>query len=368
VGFTFHHMDGRLYWDESAWYAFSLQQVEDDIEAAAADVHELCLALVAEAVTSEALMQRLAIPPSARDYIAESWRRRDPSLYGRFDFAYDGAGPPKLYEYNADTPTSVFEAGVFQWLWLEARIADGALPAGADQFNSLHDKLRERWAAIGPKDRPLHFASDAAAVEDRQTVRYLEDLALQAGLQPSFVAVEAIGVTSDGRFVDEADRPIEALFKLHPWEEMLRAPYAEHLPASGTRFFEPPWKAILSNKGILPLLWERHPGHPNLLPAYFGHDRRREALGESYVVKPLFSREGANILLVENGREDPVLDGGYGEEGRVFQALHPLPDFGGVYPVVGAWMVGDEPAGMGVREDADRVTKNFSRFIPHAIV
>lgn len=368
MGFTYHHMDGQLYWDERAFYGFSLEQIEGDVEAAAEAVHELCLALVAEAMGSEAIMHALAVPPDARDWIADSWRRREPSLYGRFDFAYDGAGPPKLYEYNADTPTSVFEAGVFQWLWLEGRIADGTLPAGADQFNSLHDKLRERLAAIGPATGPLHFASDVAAVEDRQTVRYLEDLAAQAGLEPRFTAIDAIGVTSDGRFVDEEDRPIGALFKLHPWEEILRAPYARHLAGSGTRWIEPPWKAILSNKGILPLLWERHPGHPNLLPAYFGHDRRRSELGRSFVEKPLFSREGADIRLVEDGRADPVLKGGYGAEGRIFQALHPLPDFGDVYPVIGAWMVGDAPAGMGVREDADRVTKNFSRFVPHAIL
>lgn len=361
-------MDGQLYWDESVWYAFTIEQVEDDLEAAAAAVHELCLALVSEVVGSEELMQRLAIPPSSRDYIAESWRQRDPSLYGRFDFAYDGQGPAKLYEYNADTPTSVFEAGVFQWLWLEDQIAAGALPPEADQFNSLHDKLRDRWGLIGPKAGPLHFASDASAIEDRQTVRYLEDVAVQAGLTPKFVPVEGIGVDENGRFLDEDDEEIRALFKLHPWEEMLRLPYAEHLATSGTRFIEPPWKAILSNKGILPLLWERHPSHPNLLPAYFGHDRRRAELGDSWVAKPLFSREGANIELVEEGRKHEVLDQGYGAEGRVFQAFHPLPNFGDVYPVIGAWMVGDEPAGMGVREDRELVTKNFSRFVPHAIV
>ena len=368
VGFTFHHLDNALYWDERAWYAFSLKQVEDHIEAAADEVHAMCLSLVDEVVRSEELMQDLAIPPSARDYVRRSWEGREPSLYGRFDFAYDGASPPKLYEYNADTPTSVFEAGVFQWLWLEDLIASVALPADADQFNSLHDKLRDRWAAIGPTAGVLHFASDAHAIEDRQTVRYLEDVAAQAGLTSKFTAVESIGLRDDGRFVDADDAVIEALFKLHPWEEMLRLPYAQNLAGSGTRFFEPAWKSILSNKGILPLLWERHRGHPNLLPAFFNQDPRKSELGKSYVRKPLFSREGANILLVEEGRQHPVLDQGYGEEGRIVQALHPLPDFEGNYPVIGAWMVGDEPAGMGIREDNDRVTKNFSRFVPHAIV
>ena len=38
---------------------------------------------------------------------------------------------------------------------------------------------------------------------------------------------------------------------------------------SKVQLIEPPWKAILSNKGVLPLLWQRHEGHPNLLPAFF---------------------------------------------------------------------------------------------------
>jgi glutathionylspermidine synthase len=32
---------------------------------------------------------------------------------------------------------------------------------------------------------------------------------------------------------------------------------------------EPPWKLILGNKAILPLLWEMFPDHENLLPSYF---------------------------------------------------------------------------------------------------
>jgi glutathionylspermidine synthase len=86
------------------------------------------------------------------------------------------------------------------------------------------------------------------------------------------------------------------------------------------------------------------------------------------VRKPLFSREGANIELVARGRRARVLDHGYGEEGHIRQALHPLTRFDGHYPVIGAWIVGDEPAGVGVREDRSRVTRNISRFIPHAIL
>jgi glutathionylspermidine synthase len=367
VGFTFHHLDGALYWDERAWYEFTLAQAET-VEDAAAAVHAMCLEFVAEAVDSERIMERLAIPEAARDYVAATWKRGDPSLYGRFDFAYDGAGPPKLYEYNADTPTSIFETAVFQWLWLEARIKDGTMPAGADQFNSLFDQLRDRFRAIFPNGGYVHFSSDAESIEDRQTVKFLEDLAVQAGLEPKFVAIDQIGLDADGRFVDEADDIIQAIFKLYPWEMMLRETYAANVADSRTQFLEPAWKSLLSNKGLLPMLWERHAGHPNLLAAFFEDDPAAASLGDSYVRKPLFSREGANIELVERGVAAPVLDQGYGAEGWIRQALHVPPVFDGNYPVIGAWIVGDQPAGMGIREDVGPVTQNMSRYLPHAIV
>jgi glutathionylspermidine synthase len=368
LGFTFHHLDGRRYWDERAYYSFTLDEVEEGIEAAASELQAMCLALVDEVVKSEALMARLAIPEAARDDVAEAWAAKAPSLYGRFDLAYDGTGPAKLFEYNADTPTSIYETAAFQWLWLEDMIAAGRLPAGADQFNSLYEKLRDRFAALFPAGGFVHFASVADSVEDRQTVRYLEDIAGQAGIEPKFTPIDAIGLDADGRLVDQDNYIIGALFKLYPWEDMLREPYAANLKSSRTLFLEPAWKAVLSNKGLLPLLWERNEGHPNLLPAFFEDDPKAASLGRSYVRKPLFSREGANIELVDEGRRAPVLDQGYGAEGHIRQALQPLTRFGGHYPVVGAWMVGDEPAGVGIREDRSRVTKNFSRFVPHAIL
>lgn len=368
LGFTWRHLDGERYWDERAFYELSLAEVEDGIEAPARELHAMCLDLVDDVVKSEALMARLAIPEASRDDVANSWAARDPSLYGRFDFAYDGAGPAKLYEYNADTPTSIYESAAFQWIWLEDLIAAGRLPADADQFNSLHEKLEQRFRQIFPTGGFVHFASDPDAVEDRQNVKYLEDIAGQAGLEPKFIPVADIGLDGDGRFVDQDNFVIQALFKLYPWEDMFREDYAAKIGASKTRFLEPPWKAVLSNKGMLPLLWARNEGHPNLLPAYFEDDPKAAGLGSSYVRKPLFSREGANIELVDEGRRARVLDQGYGEEGHIRQALHPLTAFDGNYPVIGAWIVGDEPAGIGIREDRSRVTKNLSRFVPHAIM
>jgi glutathionylspermidine synthase len=369
VGFVYHHTEGQAYWDEGVAYAFTLDQVEQDLEPAAAELHDLCLDLVDEVAGSQELMERLAIPAEHRDFVAASWRAKSPSLYGRFDFGYDGQAKPKLYEYNADTPTSVFEAATFQWLWLEELIANGTLPANADQFNSLFETLRDRFKVLFPTGGFVHFASDEDAVEDRQTVRFLEDLALQAGVEPKFVAMDNIGLNEEGQFVDLEGFVLQAAFKLYPWEFMLREPYAAHLNTAKVRWIEPPWKAILSNKGVLPLLWERHRGHPNLLEAYFEGDPAASALGGRFVRKPLFSREGANVEVVGGPEhlDEPVLDQGYGAEGAIVQAYHPPPEFDGKRPVVGAWMVGNEPAGIGIREDDSVVTKNLARFVPHVI-
>jgi glutathionylspermidine synthase len=368
LGFTWRHLDGQRYWDERAYYEFSLPEIEEGIEEPARELHAMCLDLVDEVVRSEELMARLAIPEASRDDVAESWAKKDPSLYGRFDFAYDGRGPAKLFEYNADTPTSIYESAVVQWTWLEALMGEGRLPANADQFNSLHEKLQARFRQIFPAGGFVHFASDPDSVEDRQNVKYLEDIAAQAGIEPKFVPIGEIGLDADGRFIDQDNYLIGALFKLYPWEDMFREDYAGKIRGSKTRFLEPPWKTVLSNKGMLPLLWRRHAGHPNLLPAFFEDDPGSAELANSYVRKPLFSREGANIELVAAGRRAKVLDQGYGEEGHIRQGLHALTPFEGNYPVVGAWMVGDEPAGVGIREDRSRVTKNLSRFVPHVII
>ena len=369
MGFTFHHMDGERYWDERAYYRFSLDEIEQGIETPSAELHYFCRDLVTEVVGSDTLMHRLAIPDAMRDVVAASWKADAPSLYGRFDFAYDGTGPAKLLEYNADTPTSIYETALFQWQWLEDRIADGTLPADADQYNRLHDALVARFGALLTPGSTLHFASVADHEEDRQTVRYLEDTARQAGLDPAFVAIDRIGVDGDGQFVDEENVLIAALFKLYPWEDMLREPYAAHLPATKTMFLEPAWKAILSNKGMLPLLWERHRGHPNLLPAAFADDAEGvAAIGDRFVRKPLFSREGWDIELHDGSAEDRGPEGGYGEEGHIVQALSPLPVFDGQHAVIGSWIVGDEPVALSIREDDGPITRDLARFVPHAII
>jgi len=367
AGFHFHSFDGAPYWDESAYYAFTLAEIEEDIEAPSRDLHALCLAFVARAVEDGAILASLAIPEQAWDAIRTSWRRGDPSLYGRLDLSYGGrgAGPAKLLEYNADTPTALYESAVFQWLWLEDGLAAGRLPVGTDQYNGLHERLVARFAEI--ETRGIAFACFSDGPEDRGTVAYLQDCALQAGLAAPFLPVEAIGLDADGRFVDEADRPIDTLFKLYPWEWMFADPFGRAVGAAPTRFLEPPWKAVLSNKGLLAHLWAMAPGHPNLLPAFFEEDPAKASLGATFVKKPLYAREGANVLIVRDGTVAARGEGPYGAEGFVRQGFAPLPCFDGRHALVGSWIVGDAPAGLGLRESGGLITTDRARFVPHVI-
>lgn len=365
-GFHFHTMYGEPYWDESAYYQFSLRQIETEIEDPTAEIHQMCLQVVDKVVRDDELLRRFQIPEAYWDFIARSWDESEASLYSRLDLVYDGKHPAKLLENNADTPTSLYETGFWQWLWLENKIETSELPGSVDQFNSLQEKLIDRFAALRD-DQPWHFACCKDTAEDRGTVQYLQDCAVQAGIVDRFVYIEDIGRGEDGWLTDQQNRTIDRLFKLYPWEFMLREEFAPLLPEAGVQFFEPPWKALISNKAILPLLWQMFPSHPNLLPAYFEDDPKAATL-KDFVRKPLFAREGCNVGIFKDGDAMESTEGPYGEEGYIVQAYQPLPCFEGNYTLIGSWLIDDEPAGMSIREDAGPVTQDLSRFLPHVIL
>jgi glutathionylspermidine synthase len=370
-GFKFHTMYGDRYWDETAYYQFPLNQIEDGIEDPTAEIHEMCLDVVDKVLRDEQLMQRFQIPREFWDFVAQSWENGDPSLYSRLDFAFDGSGPAKLYENNADTPTSLYETGFWQWLWLADNVDAGKLNKQCDQFNSLQEKLINRFHDLGvlTPDRVLHVSCCKDTEEDLGTVQYLEDCAKAADLSTQFVFVEDIGVDGVGQFTDLKDQVISWMFKLYPWEFMFREEFGQYLPHANVRWLEPPWKSILSNKALLPLLWKMFPNHPNLLPAYFEDELSKSDLSnESFVRKPIFSREGANISIINNGTSAVDSDGPYGEEGFIYQATHLLPRFGEHYTLIGSWLVDNEPAGISIREDSGPITQDMSRYLPHVIL
>ncbi|OZV77264.1 glutathionylspermidine synthase [Micromonospora echinospora] len=354
--------DGELmsYWDESAAYAFDLAEVLR-LEEATEELHRMSVA-AAEHVVARNRYADFGIPAWAAEAVARSLRERPPSLYGRFDLWYDGSWPPKLLEYNADTPTSLVEAGIIQWYWLEQTRPD------LDQWNSLHERLVAAWHRIGRvlHDPTVHvfWSREEDSGEDQMTAGYLAECARQAGLKAELMPIQEIGW--DGRrFVDRFDRPVTTCFKLYPWEWMVAEPYGRLAlePGTPTTWIEPAWKLLLSNKALLAVLWELYPGHELLLPAFLDSPRGMS----EYVVKPLLGREGGSVRIVTADGAEISNPGIYGEEGWCYQEFRALPEFAGNRVVLGSWIVDGESAGAGIRESASLITDGYARFLPHYI-
>ena len=365
-GFAFHTIDGERYWDERGFYQFTEAQVVRDLKAPTQELHAMCLDAVGRIVDSEALMARLAIPPAFFDVVRRSWKAAESHLYGRFDFSYDGNGPAKLIEANYDTPTSLYEAAAFQLIWLEEQIQRGILPAHASQFNTLAEDLVQAFARL-PGQGEFYFSTISGSLEDRGTTDFLRKMAEHAGVRTRHIDLEDIGLSNDGRFVDLQGRPIHRLFKLHAWEHIFHEDFGQAIAECTTQFVEPPWKALISNKGILPLLWEWFEGHPNLLPA-FVDDNPHAPVPKGWVRKPYFSREGANVDIRTDDGQRVFEDGPYNDSSYILQGFAPLPKFADSYTLIGSWVIGNKASGLGIREDDSLITKDSSRFLPHVVV
>lgn len=359
IGFDYHSVDGN-YWQEDACYVFSESQI-DELERVTEDLHRMYFAATNHIIQTGDY-DKLGINDHTATLIEQSFKARLPTLYGRFDLCYDGTNPPKMYEYNADTPTSLFEGSVAQWYWLHAR---GSELSDADQFNSIHERLLLEFQAL-KSEHPLYFTAVAGNQEDYITTRYLQDVAIQAGLDTQFIDIHDIGYRHhDKAFVDLQENSIHQLFKLYPWEWLVEEEFGQYIANSSTQFIEPAYKLLFSNKALLAVLWELFPNHPNLLPAYLDE----KMLGGNYVKKPFFSREGANITLYHDNKTEQT-EGIYGKEGHVYQQAHALPTFTNnqgqtMHTLVGSWIVGHGAAGIGVREDYTAITKDTSLFVPH---
>lgn len=356
LGLLFHSPGGAAYWNESAHYEFDAEEIER-LEKATNELAQMCLDVVEDVLARDRFAD-LKIPSWVVPAIRQSWDDDHPSVYGRFDLGFDGK-QVKLLEYNADTPTSLLEAAVVQWHWLEE------VEPEADQFNDIWEALVAKWTELrtDPGLTAVTFASGDLD-EDVMTTTVLRDTAQEAGLATQHIGLGDIGWDAvSRRFVDLRDLPIDVLFKLHPWEQLINDPFGAQAVSTygSTRWIEPAWKLVLSNKAMLPLLWEKHPGHDLLLPAYLDtpHDLT------AYVKKPVFGREGANVSVVRDGITVESRQGEYGEEGFVYQGLFELPSFDGWHPVIGSWVIDHAAHGIGIRETRGLVTDDLAQFVPH---
>lgn len=351
------------YWDESALYVLTSDEV-DVLEAATERLHGMCVEAARFLATGA--MGNLGLPPGSLRKAGESLASSPPSLIGRFDVRWDGQGPPKLLEYNADTPTGLVESAVAQWYWLED------LHPEQDQWNSLHERLLLGWQKLATRFAPgaVYFAhhEDEPTGEELMTVTYLRDTADQAGLDTASITVGQIGWDRELlAFVDEEFVPIRTCFKLYPWEQMLAEEFGrfvEAVPLSdlATTWLEPLWKVLPSNKALLAALWHLYPDDELLLPAYLDSPGPLT----QWVAKPLHGREGDNIRIHAAGVVEER-GGPYGSEGWCYQQWAPLPDFDGNKAVVGTWVVDGLAAGAGIRESDGWVTDYHARFVPHVL-
>jgi glutathionylspermidine synthase len=365
LGFMYHQTDEGRYWDETAYYGLTDSEIET-LRIATDEVYDLYVQALDWLIESNNLAL-IGIEPQYHALIRKSWQADDLSIIGRFDFRYDGLSSPKLFEFNADTPTSLFEASVVQWDWL-----NNVFPE-KDQFNTIHEMLIASWQEIGNTyAQPFYFTCVKDHLEDLSNTEYLRDTAIQAGIETRFIFVEDIGYDHNQKlWVDIQNRSIETIFKLYPWEWMMNETYGEQLTQTTTHWIEPIWKVAMSSKGMLAILWEMFRGHENLLPTYFENESDR-LKSSGYAKKPFFSREGANITL-QDGITLAQTEGDYGDEGYVVQELCLLPEFleenlgYKVKPVIGSWVIGGQSCGIGIRETDTFITDNTSRFIPHLI-
>lgn len=360
-----YHSDGQppaqgggLWWHEGACWEFTSAEV-DALDDATAALHARCLDAVDHIVNRAPTLLRdtFALPDWFAQAVSTSWRRGDPSLMGRMDLAFDErTGSIALLEYNADTPTLAIETAVAQWFWLQDVAPD------ADQFNSLHEKLLARfgWLKGLMGGAGMHFAAYETAPEEWLHSTYFRDLAEQAGLPTRQLDLGAIG-WDGAQFHDAEGGIIRFLHKLYPWEWAVRDAFGQALAGHAAGVLEPPWKALLSDKAILAVLHDLFPTHPHILPARLG---RHEAAG-GWVQKPCLGREGANVTIRQDGAVLEATGGEYGEGRWVTQALATLPSQDGWNAVIGSWVVGEETAGIILREGQERIMRDASRVVPH---
>jgi glutathionylspermidine synthase len=330
-----------------------------NIETATNELSDMCLAAVEHVITNK-MYDRFKIPTYMIPLIEQSWEDEHISIYGRFDLVFDGYNI-KMLEYNADTPTSLFEAAVFQWNWKEEMFPN------SDQFNSIHEKILQHFTDCKPFIKnELHFTCCTELPEDLITVEYLRDCAHQVGIKTKLLDINEIGVDNSGTskfFIGLEDENIENIFKLYPWEWMVNEEFGKMIPQFQTIWSEPAWKMILSNKMLLVILWELFPYNKYLLPTF---ESPKQLPYGNYVQKPLLSREGANVSIHEqNGRIIEEVSGEYGEEGYIYQQYVDIAKHDNKVPIIGSWVINHTSAGIGIRESETLITGNLSNFVPH---
>jgi len=331
----------------------------------------------AEFVLENCMFEEIGIPPNLIEAIKLSWENDAHwHLYGRFDLAggIDGL-PIKLIEFNADTPTAVFETMIVQWALLKLNGLDES-----SQFNSMYEALGENFKRLLLLQEDVsgfeEIYKDAAfkilftcmgeSIEDENTTRLLEYVATEAGYDCDFEFVDRVAFSEDGVFKD--DEYFHYLFKLVPWEMIaLEEPNLCELLTKAMKnnkliVLNPTYTLLFQSKGMLKVLWDLYPNHPLLLESSF------EPLADKKQIKKVFfGREGANSTIIDGNGAVLLEKGGiYTDQKCVYQEFTELAkDSNGRFFQAGLFYA-YEPCGLGFRMGGE-ILDNSSKFVSHII-
>lgn len=323
------------------------------------------------------LFHELNIPFNLIEIIKESWENDVHwHLYSRFDLAGGIDGKPiKLIEFNADTPTSLFETAIIQWAMLKANGLDEA-----NQFNNLYEALKDNFKRIITLDSDIEkfeehyknlgwkilFSSISSSQEDINTTKLLQHIASEAGFITDFEYIENVQFSDDGIFKD--DELFEFWFKLIPWEDIaiqeseLALILTEIIKDKKAIIFNPAYTLIFQSKAFMKILWDLYPNHPLLLETSY-----EPLKGKKQVEKRAFGREGANTKIINaDGSIDTQTSGEYEGHKAIYQEYVEFPkDENGQWYQAGVFFA-YEACGLGFRKGG-KILNNMSKFVGHII-
>lgn len=372
-----------FYWhtdnDNTSYIADALVLVDnDEVEAyyeAANELYDM-FAKAGQYVIDNNLFHELNIPFNVVELIKNSWENDVHwHLYGRFDFAGGVDGKPiKLIEFNADTPTSLYETAIVQWAMLKANGMDES-----KQFNTVFEALKEnfkRLVVLGGDTEDfakyydgwkILFSSIRGSIEDENTTRLLQIAANEAGFHTDFAYVDEVGFNGqEGIF--KGDENFEFWFKLIPWENIaieegdLALLLDEIIREQKAIILNPAYTLMFQSKAFMKVLWDLFPNHPLLLETSF-----EPLKGKKQVEKRCFGREGANTIIYDNDMSVLAkVDGEYGNFKAIYQEYTELPtDKEGASYQAGVFFA-YEGCGLGFRKGG-LIMENFSKFVGHRI-
>ncbi|EAH9379599.1 glutathionylspermidine synthase family protein [Campylobacter upsaliensis] len=371
IGFSWHtDEDGSDYLD-NRFICVSKNEANAYYEAAN-ELYDMFIA-AAQNVIDNDRFDELGIPFNLIDAIKMSWENEVHwHLYGRFDFAGGLDGKPiKLIEFNADTPTSLFESAILQWAMLKQNNLDEHL-----QFNSIYESLMDNFKRLITLDESVEefeehyrgwkilFSSVAGNKEEELTTKLLAHIAKDAGFECDFSYVDEVEFGEEGIFKNGVN--YEYWFKLIPWEEIaieegeLAMFLTQIMRNQKAIILNPAYTLLFQSKGILKILWELYPNHPLLLESSY-----EPLQGKDFVRKPMFGREGANISIVKDDVKLQENIGPYGNNKMIYQQYYELNSNENEYYQAGVFFA-YEGCGLGFRKGG-LIIDNASKFVGHII-